>query len=108
MPIITPKGLKGLQGIGSLSQQDYDAFVKKNDALISKHAYDPAYISNLYSNKMFIDRYGVDQFKAIPDFDMRNKLLREDVVNEEWDNLYGDMDDQWKMKYGMMEDENGL
>lgn len=102
MPIITPKGLKGLQGIGSLSQQDYDAFVKKNDALISKHAYDPAYISNLYSNKMFIDRYGVDQFKAIPDFDMRNKLLREDVVNEEWDNLYGDMDDQWKMKYGMM------
>ena len=102
MPIITPKGLKGLQGIGSLSQQDYDAFVKKNDALISKHAYDPAYISNLYSNKMFIDRYGVDQFKAIPDFDMRNKLLREDVVNEEWDNLYGEMDDQWKMKYGMM------
>ncbi len=102
MPIITPQGLKGLQGIGSLSKADYDAFVKKNDALISRHAYDPSYISNLYSNKQFIDRYGVEQFKAIPDFDMRNSLLREDVVNEEWDNMYGDMDDQWKQKYGMM------
>lgn len=102
MPIITPKGLKGLQGIGSLSQADYDAFVKKNDALISRHAYDPEYISNLYANKQFIDRYGIDQFKAVPDFDMRNNLLREDVVNEEWNNLYGGMDDQWKQKYGMM------
>ena len=102
MPIITPQGLKGLQGIGSLSKADYDAFVKKNDALISRHAYDPQYISNLYSNKQFIDRYGVEQFKAIPDFDMRNNLLREDVVNEEWNNLYGGMDDQWKQKYGMM------
>lgn len=102
MPIITPQGLKGLQGIGSLSKADYEAFVKKNDALISRHAYDPQYISNLYSNKQFIDRYGVEQFKAIPDFDMRNNLLREDVVNEEWNNLYGGMDDQWKQKYGMM------
>ena len=102
MPLITPKGLKGLQGIGSLSQADYDAFVKKNDALISRHAYDPEYISNLYANKQFIDRYGIDQFKAVPDFDMRNNLLREDVVNEEWNNLYGGMDDQWKQKYGMM------
>lgn len=102
MPIITPQGLKGLQGIGSLSKADYDAFVKKNDALISRHAYDPQYISSLYSNKQFIDRYGVEQFKAIPDFNMRNNLLREDVVNEEWNNLYGGMDDQWKQKYGMM------
>lgn len=102
MPIITPQGLKGLKGIGSLSKADYDAFVKKNDALISRHAYDPEYISSLYSNKQFIDRYGVEQFKAIPDFDMRNNLLREDVVNEEWDNLYGNMSDQWKQKYGMM------
>lgn len=102
MPITTPQGLKGLQGIGSLSKADYDAFVKKNDALIAKHAYDPSYVSNLYSNKQFIDRYGVEQFKAIPDFNTRNNLLREDIVNEEWDTLYGDMDDQWKQKYGMM------
>lgn len=102
MPIITPQGLKGLKGIGSLSKAEYEDFVRKNDGLISRHAYDPEYISNLYSNKMFIDRYGVDQFKAVPDFNTRNSLLREDVVNEEWDNLYGDMDDQWKQKYGMM------
>lgn len=102
MPKTTPQGLRGLQGVGSLSKQEYDEFVRRNDGLISRHAYDPEYISNLYSNKMFIDRYGVDQFKALPDFNMRNNLLRNDVVNEEWDNLYGGMDDVWKQKYNVL------
>ena len=102
MPIIKPQGLQGLKGLGSLSKQDYDAFVERNKELISRNGYDPIYINNLYSNKQFIDRYGVEKFKAIPDINMRNNLLREDVVNEEWNNLYGGMDDGWKQKYGMM------
>ena len=37
MPIIKPQGLKGLQGIGSLSQKDYDAFIRSlNKVLINQ------------------------------------------------------------------------
>lgn len=88
MPIVTPQGLAGLKGLGSLSKQEYDAFVDRNRDLIASHNYDPVYINNLYSNKQFIDKFGVEQFKAVPDINARNELFKEAVVEEEWDKLY--------------------
>lgn len=88
MPINRPQGLRGLQGLGSLSKAQYDSFINKNRDLISQHGYDPMYINNLYSNKQFIDRYGIEKFKAIPDIDMRNTLYKDDIVNAEFTKLY--------------------
>lgn len=88
MPINRPQGLRGLQGLGSLSKAQYDSFINKNKDLISQHGYDPVYINNLYSNKQFIDKYGIEKFKAIPDIDMRNTLYKDDIVNTEFAKLY--------------------
>lgn len=88
MPINRPQGLRGLQGLGSLSKTQYDSFINKNKDLISQHGYDPVYINNLYSNKQFIDKYGIEKFKAIPDIDMRNTLYKDDIVNTEFTKLY--------------------
>lgn len=88
MPINRPQGLRGLQGLGSLSKAQYDSFINKNRDLISQHGYDPVYINNLYSNKQFIDKYGIEKFKAIPDIDMRNTLYKDDIVNTEFTRLY--------------------
>ncbi len=88
MPINRPQGLRGLQGLGSLSKAQYDSFINKNRDLISQHGYDPVYINNLYSNKQFIDKYGIEKFKAIPDIDMRNTLFKDDIVNTEFTKLY--------------------
>lgn len=88
MPINRPQGLRGLQGLGSLSKAQYDSFINKNKDLISQHGYDPVYINNLYSNKQFIDKYGIEKFKAIPDIDMRNTLYKDDIVNTEFTKLY--------------------
>lgn len=88
MPINKPQGLRGLQGLGSLSKAQYDSFINRNRDLISQHGYDPVYINNLYSNKQFIDKYGIEKFKAIPDIDMRNTLYKNDIVNTEFTRLY--------------------
>lgn len=88
MPINKPQGLRGLQGLGSLSKAQYDSFINRNKDLISQHGYDPVYINNLYSNKQFIDKYGIEKFKAIPDIDMRNTLYKDDIVNTEFTKLY--------------------
>lgn len=88
MPINRPQGLRGLQGLGSLTKAQYDSFINKNRDLISQHGYDPVYINNLYSNKQFIDKYGIEKFKAIPDIDMRNTLYKDDIVNAEFTKLY--------------------
>lgn len=88
MPINRPQGLRGLQRLGSLSKAQYDSFINKNKDLISLHGYDPVYINNLYSNKQFIDKYGIEKFKAIPDIDMRNTLYKDDIVNAEFTKLY--------------------
>ena len=88
MPINRPQGLRGLQGLGSLSKAQYDSFINKNKDLISQHGYDPVYINNLYSNNQFIDKYGIEKFKAIPDIDMRNTLYKDDIVNAEFTKLY--------------------
>lgn len=88
MPINRPQGLRGLQGLESLSKAQYDSFINKNRDLISQHGYDPVYINNLYSNKQFIDKYGIEKFKAIPDIDIRNTLYKDDIVNTEFTKLY--------------------
>lgn len=85
MPEIKHQGLQRLKGLGELSKEQYDNFINSNKELISKHGYDPAYINNLYANKQFIDRYGVEAFKTMPDIDMRKKVFKEDIVNEEFD-----------------------
>lgn len=85
MPEIKHQGLQRLKGLGELSKEQYDSFINSNKELISKHGYDPSYINNLYANKQFIDRYGVEAFKTMPDIDMRKNVFKEDIVNEEFD-----------------------
>ena len=65
MPIIQPEGLKGLKGIGSLSKEEYDAFVGNNADMIAAHNNDPAFIANLYRNKQYIDTFGIDALEPI-------------------------------------------
>lgn len=88
MPEFKPKGLRGLAGLGSLNKAQYDNFIEKNRDLIAQHGNDPMYVNQLYSNKQFIDRFGLDKFKAIPDMDMRNNIFKADVINTEFDKLY--------------------
>lgn len=82
------QGLKGLQGLGGLSKAQFDNFIERNRDLISKHGYDPTYINNLYSNKQFIDKYGIEYFKAMPDINMRNAFYKDDIVNTEFKKRY--------------------
>lgn len=88
MPIVKPQGLRGLQGLGGLSKAQYDDFVTRNKDLIAQHGYDPVYINNLYSNKQFIDKYGIDKFRAIPDMNVRNAMYKDDIVNTEFNKRY--------------------
>lgn len=88
MPEFKPKGLHGLTGLGSLNKAQYDNFIEKNRDLIAQHGNDPMYVNQLYSNKQFIDRFGLEKFKAIPDMDMRNDMFKADVINTEFDKLY--------------------
>ncbi len=88
MPVVKPQGLRGLRGLGGLSKAQYDDFINKNRDLIAQHGKDPVYINNLYSNKQFIDKYGIDAFKAMPDIKMRNTLYKDDIVNTEFTKLY--------------------
>lgn len=88
MPIIQPEGLKGLKGIGSLSKEEYDAFVSNNAHKIAAHNNDPAFIANLYRNKQYIDTFGIDAFRANPDFEARNREYRDKVVNDAFEEVY--------------------
>ena len=88
MPIVKPQGLRGLQGLGSLNKAQYDDFINKNRDLIAQHGNDPMYVNQLYSNKQFIDKYGLEKFNAIPNADIRNEIFKGDLVNAEFDKLY--------------------
>lgn len=88
-----PKGLKGLRGVGDLSSDEYNDFIEKNKALIAAHNNDPTYINQLYKNKQFIDTFGLDRFKSMPDYRARNAAYEEVIINTEWDKKYSPFKD---------------
>jgi tetratricopeptide (TPR) repeat protein len=107
MPIIEPKGLRGLRGITSLSESEYNSFVTDNKDLIARHNYDPKYISNLYSNKQFIDTFGenaFDQAKAAGyDLSARNELLKNKIIGDTFVETFGN--DKKLLRMGSEEGE---
>lgn len=108
MAIIKPDGLKGLKGINYIPKDEYDSFMDTNRQKIAAHNYDPVYINNLYSNKLFIDKYGIEKFRSMPNIDARNTLYRNDIINEEWENRYSSLGAGWNSKYGRMTPEAKL
>lgn len=89
MPILQPKGLRGLQGIAYLSDEEYNSFVDANRDIIAKYNYDPKFISNLYDNKLYIDKYGEEDFDAHPDINYRRNRYRNDVILETAQKTFG-------------------
>lgn len=86
--------LQGLRGFGSLSKKDADDFIAKNQELIAARGYDPVYINNLYSNGQYINKFGIDDFKATPGINIRNQKLKDTIVNEVWDKWYSPINDK--------------
>ena len=92
MPIIEPKGLRGLNGITSLSESEYDAFVSANKDIIAQHGNDPRFISNLYNNQQFIDYFGRDAFRQAKaagyTLSMRNEMLRDKIIGDAFEETF--------------------
>lgn len=96
MAIIEPKGLPGLKGLNkqkintelsklngtrSASKEEFDQFYNDNIQAIAQHNYDPIFINNLYKNKQFIDKYGMEAFKATPGMKNREAIFKHDIIN---------------------------
>ena len=90
MGIIKTKGLEGLKGFSDLSAEDQNAFYAQYKNLFDKL---PEYqketvASELYKRKQYIERFGMDAYKAQSDADIRNQQYREAVINEEWNRRF--------------------
>ena len=90
MGIIKIKGLEGLKGFSDLSAEDQHTFYAQYKNLFDKL---PEYqketvASELYKRKQYIERFGMDAYKAQSDADIRNQQYREAVINEEWNRRF--------------------
>jgi len=108
MAIIKPEILKGLKGLQGLSLEEQDIFLKENKDKILRHAFNPEYANNLYFNQQFVDRYGMDTFKAMPNIKQRRALYEKDLIGEAWKEYTNGLDDEWVNQYDHMSDEGKL
>ena len=100
MPIIQPKGLRGLRGFSDLSSREKESFLSAYAGKLKKYEKDPLAYGNaaavLYRNQLFRDKYGEAIFNKYNDgtkasYDFRNKMYENDIINEEankWANPY--------------------
>lgn len=96
MPLIKLQGLKGLPGLNRLSDSEKDAFINANRSKLKQATYrtfgdyDNA-VDTLYNNQQFINHFGLDTFNKMANgttaaYELRNNLLKEDIVNKVWNN----------------------
>ena len=96
MPLIKLQGLRGLPGLNRLSSTDRDAFLSANKDKLKQATYGTAddfdnIADTLYNNQQFINHFGLDTFNKMANgttaaYELRNNLLKEDIVNKVWNN----------------------
>lgn len=96
MPLIKLQGLRGLPGLNRLSSTARDAFLSANKDKLRQATYGTAddfdnIADILYNNQQFINHFGLDTFNKMANgttaaYELRNNLLKEDIVNKVWNN----------------------
>lgn len=96
MPLIKLQGLRGLPGLNRLSSTARDAFLSANKDKLRQATYGTAddfdnIADTLYNNQQFINHFGLDTFNKMANgttaaYELRNNLLKEDIVNKVWNN----------------------
>lgn len=90
MPIEKLEGLKGLKGLSSLSAEEQSAWINKQvSAGKLPKGWNYSQANRLYKNKLFIDEFDVDTFRAMSDPEQRDAYYRDFIVNRETDNYFG-------------------
>ena len=94
MPLIKLQGLRGLPGLNRLSSTDRNAFLSANKDKLRQATYGTAddfdnIADALYNNQQFINHFGLDTFNKMANgttaaYELRNNLLKEDIVNKVW------------------------
>lgn len=96
MSLIKLQGLRGLPGLNRLSSTARDAFLSANKDKLRQATYGTAddfdnIADTLYNNQQFINHFGLDAFNKMANgttaaYELRNNLLKEDIVNKVWNN----------------------
>ena len=90
MPIIKPKGLKGLNSIrgwNNLSDKEKQEYLNTYPSLKDKSV---AEVANLYDNTQYVKEFGKEDFLAHPDKAWRDARLKHTVVDRTRNELWGD------------------
>lgn len=104
------RGLKGLPGLNSISEEERQQFMLANEEKLRKYR-SPGQKRKaaeiLYNNQMFKQTFGEDslqQAKAAGyDYNARNTLLRDKIVNDAFESAYMPVDEE-----GNRDDSKGL
>lgn len=80
-------GLNRLDGWDALSEEQKKTFMNQKKDLLAKHGFDPNYTKQLYRNNQYIEKYGLDTFKAL-DNNTLEKMYKNDVVNEAFEERF--------------------
>ena len=110
MAIIQNKGLRGLPGLNTLSDNERLAFMQANADKLSKYKTERQRMKAadvLYNNQQFINKFGLEEFNRYNDgtsksYDFRNQLLREKVVNDAVEEHY-----KPQIKNGQIDESTG-
>ena len=90
MPIIKQKGLRGLSGLkgwSSLSEEEKQAYLAEHPTLKDRSVRD---VSNIYDNSQYIKEFGKEDFLAHQDKAWRDARLKHTIVDRTRDELWGD------------------
>lgn len=104
MPAQTIEGLKGLPGLNRLSDDERRAFYDANKDILNLQNYHwqrdlDAAAEKMYNNKQFVNRFGMDKFKAMSNgsagaYNLRTQFLKETIANEELKKYLSPYDDK--------------
>lgn len=97
MPVIKQQGLRGLRGLGELSDAERKRFFADNAAVLDKYRNNPMHYGmaaeRLYENQKFINTFGEDAFDQLNDgtrasYDYRNQLFRAKIIDNAFVNRF--------------------
>ena len=99
-----PDKLRGLPGLNRLSDEERQKFMLANADKLKQYSRPgdrKRAAEILYNNQQFINKFGEDTFNKMSDgsqdsYEARNNLLREKVVNDEWQRRYSPVNDKGK------------
>ena len=95
MPIVQNRGLRGLPGLNRLSEEERNNFYAAHSDILNRF-HNPGNMRKaaeiLYNNQQFVNTFGQDEFNKFNDgtaasYDLRNNMLTEKIVNDEWNRL---------------------